>query len=285
MIRAIVVDDEPLGRKRILRLLGDHPDVVVVAEAADGRAALAEVLAHRPDLLFLDVQMPVQDGPSALRALRDALPESALPFVVFTTAHTEHALDAFALEAVDYLLKPVEREGLARALKRVRKGLALRGGAGVGSPAPNANLPSPAAAPMLSPPGAPSAPEPGVAAVPLPDSAPNLRRLLAHRGNRTILLDLDQVAAVVVEDSIAWAWSVGGRFRVDGTLQEIATRLPPSFVPVSRAALLRPEAIVELRPLASGTWEATLRDVEGRLHISRRRARELRRLLGGDEGE
>ena len=121
MITAVLVDDEPLGRKRLRRLLLDHPDVEVVAEAANGREARAAVLTRRPDVLFLDVQMPAEDGPTALRMLRETLPEGALPFVIFTTAHAEHAIDAFALEALDYLLKPVERSGLARALKRVRK--------------------------------------------------------------------------------------------------------------------------------------------------------------------
>jgi len=241
VIRAVVVDDEALGRRRLLRLLGDHPDVEVVGEAADGAAARAQVLTLRPDLLFLDVQMPGEDGPTALRRLRETLPDDALPWVVFTTAHAEHALDAFELEALDYLLKPVERSGLARALKRVRRRVAQPGG-GVGAPAPP-------------------------------------QRLLARRGTRTIPLDVDGIAAVVVEDATAWAWTPDGRFRIDGTLQEVVARLPAGFVQVSRAAVLRPDAVASLRPLASGTFEATLHGIEGVLHVSRRRARELKQHL------
>ncbi len=247
MIRAIIVDDEPLGRQRLGRLLQDHPDVAVVAEAADGRAARAQVLTQRPDLLFLDVQMPLEDGPTALRLLRETLPEAAVPIVVFTTAHSEHALAAFELEAIDYLLKPVERAGLARAMKRVRRALERVGDA------------------------------PGVAADPGPES----RVLLAHRGNRTVPLDMDGVAALVVEETMVWAWTRAGRFRVDGTLQEVAERLPTGFVQVSRAAVIRLDWIAELKPLASGTCEATLREIEGTIHISRRRARELKRSLEG----
>ena len=245
MIRAVVVDDEPLGRRRLKRLLEDHPDVQVVAEAPDGRAARAEVLTQRPDLLFLDVNMPAEDGPTALRLLRETMPEGALPIVVFTTAHAEHAIDAFELEAIDYLLKPVERSGLARAMKRVRRLMESRGGERVEEPT------------------APVGP----------------RVLLAQRGTRTISLDMDQVAAVVMEDGIGWAWCPAGRFRVAGTLQEIGERLPSGFLQVSRAALVRPEAVAELKPLASGTLEATLRDIEGSIHVSRRRARELKRVL------
>ncbi|MCO4774026.1 MAG: response regulator transcription factor [Deltaproteobacteria bacterium] len=249
MIRAILVDDEPLGRRRMLRLLQDHPDVEVIAEAGDGRSARAEVLTRRPDLLFLDVQMPGEDGPTALRALRETLPEDALPLVIFTTAHSEHALEAFALEALDYLLKPVEKAGLARALKRVRK---RRAEAGTAAPAP---------------PDAPVSDGP--------------RRILAQRGNRTIPLEIDNIGAVVVEDDTVHAWTLGGRFRLDGTLREVTHKLPPDFVQVSRSAVLRPDWILELRPLASGTFEAALRDIEGTVHISRRRGRELRRLLDG----
>jgi len=242
VIRAIVVDDEPLGRRRLLRLLADHPDVEVVGEAADGAAARAQVLTLRPDVLFLDVQMPNEDGPTALRRLRETLPDDALPRVVFTTAHAEHALDAFELEALDYLLKPVERAGLARALKRVRRSVA----------------------PRVSP---------GVAAAAPP-------RLLARRGTRTIPLDVDAVAAVVVEDATAWAWTPEGRFRVDGTLQEVVARLPAGFVQVSRSAVLRPGAVASLRPLASGTFEAKLTGMEGVIRVSRRRARDLKKRLG-----
>jgi len=253
MIEAIVVDDEPLGRRRLQRLLEDHPDVQVVAVAPDERAARTEVLTRRPDLVFLDVQMPVEDGPTALRLLRETLPEASLPIVVFTTAHAEHAIAAFELEAIDYLLKPVERSGLARAMKRVRRLMQSRS---------SENTPS---AP------APPAPAPPVPAKP--------RLLMAQRGNRTVPLDMDNGAAVVVEEATGWAWTPAGRFRVDGTLQEIVARLPAEFVHVSRAAVLRPQAIKELRPLASGTFEATLHDIEGTIHISRRRARELKRLL------
>jgi DNA-binding LytR/AlgR family response regulator len=256
MIRAIVVDDEELGRKRLKRLLEDHPDVEVVAEAPDGAAARAEVFRVRPDLLFLDVQMPGEDGPTALRSLRATLPEGHLPIVVFTTAYSEHALDAFELEAIDYLLKPIERERLARALKRVRKQIWQR----VPQPSPPAVAPPPP---------------------PAPGPEPSPTHLMARRGTRVVPLDLDNVAAIVVEDTITWALTRGGRFRVPGGLAEVRERLPEGeFLQVSRSALLRPSAIAELRPLASGTLEAVLKDVDDVVHVSRRRGRDLKRLLG-----
>lgn len=246
MITAVIVDDEAHGRSRLTRLLGEHPDVEIVAEASDGKSARAAVIARRPAVLFLDVQMPGEDGPSALRLLRQTLPAPELPLVVFTTAHAEHALDAFELEALDYLLKPVERSGLARALGRVRRRLGDRGG---------------------------EAPEPV-------DSG-GAGRIQAYRGSRTLYVEIDHVAAATVEDEIVKVWTDAGRLRVDGTLSKVADALGDGFLQVSRAALVRPAAVTELRPGPSGTWEATLRDDLGTLHVSRRRGRELKALLDG----
>lgn len=247
MITAVIVDDEAHGRSRLTRLLGEHPDLEIVAEATDGRSARAAVIARRPDVLFLDVQMPDEDGPSALRLLRDTLPAGELPLVVFTTAFAEHALDAFELEALDYLLKPVERSGLARALGRVRRRLGERGEVAVAEVAP----------------------------------APGGGRIQAYRGSRTLFVEIENVAAATVEDEIVRVWTDAGRLRVDGTLAKVAEALGDGFLQVSRAALVRPAAITELRPGPSGTWEATLRDDLGTLHVSRRRGRELRAMLDG----
>jgi len=122
--RVIVVDDETLARERLRRLLEAEPEVRLVAECAGGRDAVREVLAHRPDLLLLDVQMPGLDGFGVLRELRTAVEagagDGALPMVVFVTAYDQHALRAFDVHAVDYVLKPVEQDRLREALARAR---------------------------------------------------------------------------------------------------------------------------------------------------------------------
>lgn len=122
--RAIVVDDEPLARERLRRLLEAEPDVRVVAECASGREAVREVLAQRPDLLLLDVQMPGIDGFGVLRELRSQAEagagDTALPLVIFVTAYDQHALRAFDVHAIDYVLKPVEPDRLRDALARAR---------------------------------------------------------------------------------------------------------------------------------------------------------------------
>lgn len=121
-LRTAIVDDEALARSRVRRLLSSHVDVEVIGEAANGEAAIQLIAETKPDLLFLDVQMPPPDGMSVLRIVR----EEWLPCTIFTTAFAEHALEAFELHAIDYLLKPYSRERFDDALDRARKLLSAR---------------------------------------------------------------------------------------------------------------------------------------------------------------
>ena len=119
MIRTLIVDDEPLGRRRISALLEAQPDVDVIAECRNGREAIRAIREKRPDLVFLDVQMPGTDGFGVLEALDPA----ELPVVVFATAYDEYAVRAFEAHALDYLLKPFDRDRFAEALERARRQL------------------------------------------------------------------------------------------------------------------------------------------------------------------
>ncbi len=114
MIRILVVEDEPLARRHLVELLEEHPGVRVVAEAAQGQQALALAREHRPDAVFMDIEMPGMKGTELL----GLLPEPRPP-VVFVTAYAEHAVAAFAGGAVHYLLKPISRVAVAQALSRV----------------------------------------------------------------------------------------------------------------------------------------------------------------------
>jgi YesN/AraC family two-component response regulator len=122
MLRALIVDDEPAGRDRLHDLLTKHRDVEVVAESADVPSALAAMREATPDVVFLDVQMP---GANGFRLI-DEVGTRAMPAVVFVTAHEEHALRAFEVEAVDYLLKPFDEDRFSAALARVREEVADR---------------------------------------------------------------------------------------------------------------------------------------------------------------
>jgi two-component system LytT family response regulator len=115
--RAIIVDDEALARERVRTLLADAPGITVVAECSGGREAVAKILSERPDLVFLDVQMPDLDGFEVL----EAVASEWLPAIIFVTAYDEYAIKAFDVHAIDYLLKPIEPERFRTALARVEK--------------------------------------------------------------------------------------------------------------------------------------------------------------------
>ena len=116
-IRTLIVDDEPPARELIARLLRDEPDVEIVAQCGDGRSAIQAVRRFSPDLVFLDVQMPGIDGFGVL----ENLPEDRCPMIVFVTAYNQHAVRAFEVHAVDYVLKPFEYDRLKKAVERVRR--------------------------------------------------------------------------------------------------------------------------------------------------------------------
>ena len=120
MIRALIVDDEPIARAGIRTLLSAESDVTVVGECRDGSEAVERIRADRPDIVFLDVQMPELNGFQVL----SSLDTSEVPAIIFVTAYDEFALDAFEASAVDYLLKPFDRDRFARAVARARRFLA-----------------------------------------------------------------------------------------------------------------------------------------------------------------
>ncbi len=254
-VRAVAVDDEPLARRRLKRLLGEHSDIELVGMATNGTDAIKVVLEERPDVVFLDVRMPDKDGLETLRALHELLPQNVRPLAVFTTAYEDHAVDAFALEGTDYLVKPIDREQLSRALRRVRQALWQR------------------------------RPQTDEASAAAPEAEASRRvsgHLAGHRASKIVNLQLEDIACVSVEDTITWADTPQGRFRLKLALHEAEERLPsPPFVRVSRAAIVNLEWIDHLAPMFSGTYTAVLRSAVGiQVHVSRRRARGLRELLG-----
>lgn len=119
MLKVIVVDDEPLARRGMLVRLADFPELEIVAECSNGEEAVAAICEHQPDAVFLDVEMPGLDGFGVLKQLQQLQIE--LPYVVFVTAYDHYALNAFEVQALDYVLKPVEKERLAAAVSKLTK--------------------------------------------------------------------------------------------------------------------------------------------------------------------
>src|SRR3954468_16461159 len=168
-IRALIVDDEQLARQRVRLLLGEDSDVEVIGESEDGFEAVDQIQATRPDLVFLDVQMPEMDGFEVLRRV----PQALLPVVIFTTAYVQHALRAFEVNALDYLLKPFKPTRFKGAVQRARELIANQQ-AGV------------AARGLLALLAQTAAPEP----------APQLTRLAVKTPGKVSFVELDQIQAI-----------------------------------------------------------------------------------------
>ncbi|MBA3638679.1 MAG: LytTR family DNA-binding domain-containing protein [Acidobacteriota bacterium] len=115
-IRTLVVDDEPLARERLTNLLSAEPDIEVIGQCRDGEEAATAIVDHTPDLVFLDVQMPAMNGFEVI----DTVGSERMPLVIFVTAYDQHALKAFQVRALDYLLKPFDRDRFQEALQRAR---------------------------------------------------------------------------------------------------------------------------------------------------------------------
>ncbi len=251
-LRAVIADDEPRARQFLERLLREHGDVEVVGEAKGGGETLAMVARLSPDVVFLDIQMPDLSG---LEVARHLTGEDA-PVVVFVTAYDQHAVEAFELAALDYLLKPIRRERLAETVRRVA--LELRSGqrAGRQEAAVKSVLASPEVQQGLEP----------------------LRRLPVRFRREVRLLDMEQVARIVSRDRVVLACAEGREYLVDYTLQELEGRLPAGqFVRAHRAALVNIDAI-ESYGGEDGVLVLRLKDGT-RVEASERRAAEVRRRL------
>ena len=243
-IRTLLVDDEAPARERMRRLLAPIDDVEVIGEAEDGERAIEVILASKPDLVFLDIQMPGATGLEVAASL-----PSPRPRIVFCTAFEEHAVDAFELHAVDYLLKPVNRARLEKALDRVR------GGAGPGTEESIGRAARAAAA--------------------YPE------RFLAKRGARFCVVLRRQVLYFVSEDGITRLQADERHYWMQPTIAHLEERLDPRrFLRLSRAAIVQLDAVKEVHPITGGTGEVLLRNGD-RLEVSRRRFRALLDRLEG----
>lgn len=240
-LRVVVVDDEELARGLVREHLAAHPDVDVVAECANGVEAIAAVAAHAPDLLFLDVQMPRLTGFETLELL------DPRPAVVFVTAYDRHAVKAFEVNAVDYLLKPFSKERFDAALAKARARLAA-----------GASRPDPAA----------------LAAAARPGGAP-LSRIAVRDGTRVTLLPVEAVDWVKAEDDYVLIRSRGRNHLKHQTLADLAGRLPAGrFVRVHRSWVVN---VARLASLEDGKT-AVMADGE-RIPVSRAGAARLKELV------
>ena len=232
MIRVLIVDDEPIARRGIRQQLHGEADLEVIGESGDGAAAIDAITELAPDLVFLDIQMPEVGGFDVVEAIGVA----RMPAVVFVTAYDEHALRAFDVHAVDYVLKPIDRHRLRTAVERARRRLAH----------------------------APGQLDRRIAAVlgELGRPAHDYAKRLAIKGDgRVILVDVGEVDRLEAAGNYVEVHSGARHHLVRETMTSLEARLDPArFVRVSRSSIVNADRVRELQPMFSGDFVVVLRD-------------------------
>ncbi|MFZ5495037.1 MAG: LytR/AlgR family response regulator transcription factor [Verrucomicrobiota bacterium] len=241
-IRTLLVDDEPLARERLRGFLRDEPAFEVIGECGSGTDAIAAIRRDPPDLVFLDMQMPGCDG---LQVLAE-LPADRRPAVIFATAHERFALDAFDVAAVDYLLKPFDRERCQQALRRAQEHIHRRR-----------------------------------AAVPAPAPGGRIDRITVKADGRLVFLQPEEIVRVEAADNYVMLHLTAGRLMLRETMTAIEARLGTlNFVRINRSAIVNLDQVREIQPAQHGDYQVVLRDGTV-LPLSRSLRGRLDRFTGG----
>lgn len=250
-IRTILIDDEPLARDKIRGFLEDEADFEVIAECRDGKEALETIEAEKPDLIFLDVQMPELDGFEVLENLEIG----AMPTVVFTTAFDQYALQAFDVHAVDYLLKPFDRERFREALERARREVGRKQ---IGDMKEQLKA-------LLDSVGAerPKHPE----------------RLVIKSSGRVVFLKVDEIDWVDAAGNYVKLHAAGENHLLRETMSNLEERLDPGkFIRIHRSTIVNIERIKELQQQFHGDYLVVLNSGQ-RLTLSRSYREKIQQLL------
>jgi len=256
-IRVLVVDDEPLARQRIEDLLAHEPDVEIAGTADTGTAAIDAIRALRPDLLFLDVQMP---GKTGLEVARTIGPE-AMPATIFVTAYDQHALQAFDLAALDYLVKPFDDERFEQAFRRARRLIELEETGRL-----HERLRT-----LL-----------GAELVAEPKAKPRyLDRVAVESKGKVRFVPVSEIDYIAASGPYAELVVGGRRHVIREAMQTLEDRLDPArFMRVHRSAIVQLDRVETLLRGGGGDYEVQLKDGT-RLRVSRGKREELEQRLGG----
>jgi len=242
-IRAVIVDDEDLARQVVRELLGEHPDVEIAAECANGFEAVKSVTELKPDLLFLDIQMPKLDGFEVLELIGTEMA------IVFATAYDQHALRAFEVHAVDYLLKPFGSERFNQALVRARQRLG-------GKLPPAAELKAASRAP-----------------------GEYAERVVVRDGTRVHIIPIAKLDYVEAQDDYAALAADGKKHLKQQTISALESSLDPArFLRIHRSYIVNLERVTKIEPYGKDTHVAILTDGT-RLPVSRTGYGRLRAVL------
>jgi two-component system response regulator LytT len=255
-IRVMIAEDERLAREELIYLLSKESDVTLLPSATNGRELLELASKHEPDVVFLDIEMPEMDG---VQAAQQLAADPHAPCVVFTTAYDSYAVEAFRLEAVDYLLKPYDPSRLREALARVRKRLNDR---------------------SVEPPHAEPAGSRRTG-----DTRPLKRpgKLLVDEGHKMSVVDEETILYLEKEEKTTKIVTSGKQYFSRATLQELEEKLSPDlFFRSHRSYLVNLNFIEEIEPWFNGAYSILLKNKSGtRIPVSRESAKQLLRLLRG----
>jgi two-component system, LytTR family, response regulator len=253
-IRTLIVDDEPLARERLYKLLAPEPDIEIIGQCADGAEALETANRDRPDLIFLDVQMPELDGFGVIAGLEG----EPLPAVIFVTAYDRFALKAFEVHALDYLLKPFDRERFQKALERARNLVQQRQGGDLSRRLSSLITDLKAAQP-----------EPKY-----------LDRIAIKTEGRVLFFRTDDIDWIEAADNYV-SIHVGNEQHLHReTMSALESKLPPNrFLRISRSTIVNVERIKEMQPMFHGDYVVILKN-GSRLNLSRNYREKLNLLLG-----
>jgi two-component system LytT family response regulator len=248
-MKTLIVDDEPIARRVLREGLEAVPEVVIVGEAENGKQALQRIAELQPDLVLLDLQMPVMGGFEVVRKLEGG----HLPIVVIVTAFDQHAIEAFEAGAVDYLLKPVGEERLRTAVERARKLRKSR--LEVANDVAN------------------------ITAAALPENSAGSRKIVGKVGGEYYLLDADEILAFQAEAELVWIVTANQRLLATQSLHVIEDCLKqPQFRRVHRNAIVNVNHVRKMSALSSQRWLITLSN-SLQLVVSRRQAHNIRSVL------
>jgi two-component system LytT family response regulator len=239
-ITTLIVDDEPLARERLAGMLAAEPDIEVIGQCRDGEEAVKAIIEQTPDLVFLDIQMPQMNGFEVI----DAVGGERMPLVIFVTAHDQHALRAFEVRALDYLLKPFDRDRFRDALQRARKQVEREDTGEIGRR-------------LLA------------LVKDMRRDQPRSERLVVKSGGRLFFLRADEIDWVEAAGNYVRLHVGSTSYLLRETMNAIEGRLDPEkFFRIHRCRIVNMERIQELQPWLNGEYAVLLR-TGTRLTLSR----------------
>jgi two-component system, LytTR family, response regulator len=249
-ISALIADDEASARSRLRKLLAPYGFALIEGDAHDGLAALEAIRTHRPQVVFLDVEMPGLGGFEVV----EALTPDVMPLIVFVTAYDEHALAAFNANAVAYLLKPVVEDRLRTVVSRIEQ--------------------------LVSSPGEVSKETARASAAAVANPKP-LNQVLALQRDHYLLIPLSEVCYFQVEDGVTYVKTATASYRTNYAIGDLEARLPaPPFFRAHRSTLANLEKVATISPMFKGALMLTMKDSKAsEIQVSERQAKHVRELL------